>query len=79
MICVMEINHNVNVSICIFRSKDIIMSDLYRHFNDDKHLNNDDEEDKESLHLDTMDISPSMLSTSSPSKTDWLKQLVNHH
>jgi len=55
---------------------------LYRHFDDDinKQSNIDDEEDKESsLHIDTMDISPSMLSTSSPAKTDWLGQLVNQH
>ncbi|XP_022170492.1 RNA polymerase I-specific transcription initiation factor RRN3-like isoform X1 [Myzus persicae] len=64
------------------RSKDCIMPDLYRHFEDDinKHANIDDEEDKESsLLIDTMDISPSMLSTSSPAKTDWLGQLVNQH
>jgi len=66
----------------IFRSKDFIIPDLYRHFDDDinKHTNIDDEEDKESALLnDTMDISPSMLSTSSPAKTDWLGQLVNQH
>lgn len=68
--------------IIIFRSKDFIIPDLYRHFDDDinKHVNVDDEEDKEtSLAIDTMDISPSMLSTSSPAKTDWLGQLVNQH
>jgi hypothetical protein len=65
--------------ILFYRSKDIIMSDLYRQFNDDtnKHDNIDDDEDKESLFVDNMDISPSMLSTSSPAKTDWLGQLVN--
>jgi len=68
--------------VIIFRSKDFIMPELYRHFEDDinKHVNVDDEEDKESsLPIDTMDISPSMLSTSSPAKTDWLGQLVNQH
>jgi len=58
------------------------MSDLFRHFDDElnKHPNNDEEEDKESLFfVDNMDISPSMLSTSSPAKTDWLGQLVNQH
>jgi len=68
--------------IIIFRSKDFIIPDLYRYFDDDinKHVNIDDEEDKESsLAIDTMDISPSMLSTSSPAKTDWLGQLVNQH
>lgn len=62
------------------RSKEF-MSDLYRHFDDDVGKNDhieEEEEDKESssLLIDTMDISPSMLSTSSPVKTDWLGQLV---
>lgn len=58
------------------------MSDLYRHFDDDinKHGRNDEEEEKDtSLVFDSMDISPSMLSTSSPAKTDWLGQLVTQH
>jgi RNA polymerase I-specific transcription initiation factor RRN3 len=62
------------------RSKDVL-SDLYIHFDDctNQHVNNDEEEDKESsLLIDNMDISPSMLSTSSPAKTDWLGQLVKH-
>lgn len=65
--------------IFVFRSKDVIMSDLYRYFDDDakKRRSIDDEEDKESsLLIENMDISPSMLSTSSPAKTDWLGQLV---
>lgn len=64
----------------LFRSKDTIMPDLYRHFDDDitKCANVDEEDDKESSSfVDSMDISPSMLSTSSPAKTDWLGQLVN--
>ncbi|XP_027843438.1 RNA polymerase I-specific transcription initiation factor RRN3-like isoform X1 [Aphis gossypii] len=63
------------------RSKDFIMSNLYRHFDDDiiKHTNDDEEDKESSLLIDTMDISPSMLSTSSPAKTDWLGQLVNQH
>lgn len=55
------------------------MIDLYRHFDDDinKEINADEEEEKESsLLFENMDISPSMLSTSSPAKTDWLGQLV---
>jgi len=70
-----------NIIIFIFRSKDVIMSDLYRHFDDDinKHTNDDEEDKESSLLIDTMDISPSMLSTSSPAKTDWLGQLVNQH
>lgn len=65
----------------IFRSKDIIVSDLYKHFDDDINKEtNDEEEDKESsLLVENMDISPSMLSTSSPAKTDWLGQLVKQH
>lgn len=66
----------------IFRSKHII-SDLYRRFDDDtnKHANIEEDEDKEtsSSFVDSMDISPSMLSTSSPNKTDWLRQYVNYH
>lgn len=64
------------------RSKDIIMSNLYRQFDDDtnKHAIINEDEDKESTSfVDTMDISPSMLSTSSPAKTDWLRQFVNQH
>lgn len=64
---------------CIFRSKDVIMSDLYRHFDDEikKHGDIDEDEDmKESSLVDNMDMSPSMLSVSSPIKTDWLGQLV---
>lgn len=54
------------------------MPDLYNNFDDDLNkLAINEEEDKESsLLVDTMDISPSMLSTSSPAKTDWLGQLV---
>ncbi|VVC30424.1 Hypothetical protein CINCED_3A002920 [Cinara cedri] len=62
------------------RSKDIIMSNLYRHFDDDninKLTDIDDDEDmKDSSLVDTMDMSPNMLSVSSPIKTDWLGQLV---
>lgn len=67
--------------ILIFRSKGFV-SDLYRQFDDDVNKKDsvDEEEDKESSSLiDTMDISPSMLSTSSPAKTDWLGQLVKEH
>lgn len=62
----------------LFRSKHVIMPDLYNNFDDDLNkLAINEEEDKESsLLVDTMDISPSMLSTSSPVKTDWLGQLV---
>lgn len=63
---------------CIFRSKDVL-SDLYRHFDDEvnKHADIDEDEDmKESSLVDNMDMSPSMLSVSSPIKTDWLGQLV---
>jgi len=78
----MSLKCNIYTVVIIFRSKDFIMPDLYRHFDDDisKHVNIDDDEDKDSsLPIDTMDISPSMLSTSSPAKTDWLGQLVNQH
>lgn len=63
----------------MFRSKDD-MSHLYRHFDDDTNKHSiDEEEEKESSFVDNMDISPSMLSTSSPAKTDWLGQLVAQH
>jgi len=55
---------------------------LYRQFDDDINKYNDieEEDDKESSsYVDNMDISPSMLSTSSPAKTDWLGQLVKQH
>lgn len=53
------------------------MSELYRHFDDDINKQTvDEEEDKEPSLIECMDISPSMLSTSSPAKTDWLGQLV---
>lgn len=67
----------------MFRSKDEITSNLYRHFDDniDKGNNIEEDEDKESssVFIDNMDISPSMLSTSSPAKTDWLGRLVEQH
>lgn len=72
---------NTYCMIFIFRSKSFV-SDLYRQFDDDVNKRDpvDEEEDKESSSLiDTMDISPSMLSTSSPAKTDWLGQLVKEH
>lgn len=55
------------------------MPDLYRHFDDNinKHTDIDDDEDmKDSSLADNMDMSPNMLSVSSPMKTDWLGQLV---
>lgn len=56
------------------------MFHLYRHFNDDMNKRNiDEDEEKETTFIDNMDISPSMLSTSSPVKTDWLGQLVKQH
>jgi len=61
------------------------LSNLYRHFDDNinkcKNTEEEEEEEKDSssLFVDNMDISPSMLSTSSPAKTDWLGQLVNQH
>lgn len=72
----------INNHVLYFRSKNVIMPDLFRHFQDDLNNDskNDEEEDKESsLFVSNMDISPSMLSTSSPVKTDWLGQLVNQH
>lgn len=57
------------------------MSNLFRHFDDyiNKHASIDEEDDPSSIIENSMDISPSMLSTSSPAKTDWLGQLVNQH
>lgn len=66
----------------MFRSKDEITSNLYRHFDDNIDKGNiEEDEDKESssVFIDNMDISPSMLSTSSPAKTDWLGRLVEQH
>lgn len=55
----------------------MISSDVFMDITDINDCSSREEiEDKESSLQEIMDISPSMLSSSSPAKTDWLGQLT---
>ncbi|XP_050531898.1 RNA polymerase I-specific transcription initiation factor RRN3-like isoform X2 [Daktulosphaira vitifoliae] len=62
------------------RSKSVIMSNLFRNFDDSlsRSLTTEEDEEKDSSLIENMDISPSLLSSSSPAKTDWLGHLIIH-
>ncbi|XP_050436123.1 RNA polymerase I-specific transcription initiation factor RRN3-like isoform X2 [Adelges cooleyi] len=61
------------------RSKDIIMPNLFRDFGSNLNGSStiEEDEEKDSSLIENMDISPSFLTSSSPAKTDWLRQLIS--